>query len=102
VARVLEASASGAGEVPAEVWAQIAAHWALTGDTASAAAASLQAGMAARAVSAFPEALTHLENGRQLWRRLPGDPPGWEGRRGGGGPPAATLAPRTPGPPPPL
>jgi DNA-binding CsgD family transcriptional regulator len=81
VARILEASASGVGEVPAEVWAQIAAHWALTGDRASAAAASLRAGMAARAVSAFPEALTHLENGRQQWQRLPGDPPGWEGRR---------------------
>src|SRR5262249_22599420 len=65
---------------PAGELAQIAAHWALTGDKTSRAAASLRAGMAARAVSAFPEALTHLEKGRQLWQRLPGDPPGWDGR----------------------
>jgi DNA-binding CsgD family transcriptional regulator len=81
VARILEAAATARGEVPAAVWAQIAAHWAPTGDRASAAAASLRAGMAARAVSAFPEALTHLEKGRQLWRRLPADPPGWEGQQ---------------------
>jgi DNA-binding CsgD family transcriptional regulator len=79
VARNLDEAARNTREVPPERWAEIAAHWALTDETAAAAAAALRAGMAAYAVSAFPEALTHLENGRRKWRSLDGDPAGWAG-----------------------
>ncbi|HSV65762.1 MAG TPA: AAA family ATPase [Mycobacteriales bacterium] len=81
VAGCLEEVAAKADDIPAERWAEIAAHWALTDDDAAMAASSLRAGLAAQAVSAFPEALAHLENGRRSWRRLlPQDPPGWKGR----------------------
>lgn len=58
--------------------AQIAVHWRLAGDRRAAAVASLWAGLLAYEVSAFPEALTHLEAGLREWPAAPEQLDGWE------------------------
>ncbi|HET8757796.1 MAG TPA: AAA family ATPase, partial [Solirubrobacteraceae bacterium] len=72
LAEALERDPSLLGDVPeATVRAELACHWKGAHDLPRALGASVDAGMAARRIFAFPEALRHLERALELWDRVP-------------------------------
>ncbi|HEX5621812.1 MAG TPA: AAA family ATPase [Solirubrobacteraceae bacterium] len=72
LAEALERDPSLLGDVPeATVRAELACHWKGAHDLPRALGASVEAGMAARRIFAFPEALRHLERALELWDRVP-------------------------------
>src|SRR5215218_3046158 len=72
LAEGLERDPSLLGDVPAAtVQAELACHWKGAHDLPRALGASVAAGLAARRVYAFSEALRHLERALELWDRIP-------------------------------
>jgi DNA-binding CsgD family transcriptional regulator len=72
LAETLEADPALLGDVTAAtVRAELACHWRGAHDLPRALGASVEAGMAARRIFAFPEALRHLERALELWDRVP-------------------------------
>ena len=92
LARALEATVWPGAPGSSALLARIAGHWSAADDPAASARACLDAGMAAMELSAFPEALAHLERGLQDSRRLPAPPVGWAGRLGSAVAAAASAA----------
>jgi ATP/maltotriose-dependent transcriptional regulator MalT len=72
LAEALERDPALLGDVPAAtVSAELACHWRGAHDLPRALGASVAAGLAARRIYAFPEALRHLERALELWDRVP-------------------------------
>jgi DNA-binding CsgD family transcriptional regulator len=72
LAEALERDPALLGDVPAvTVSAELACHWRGAHDLPRALGASVAAGLAARRVFAYSEALRHLERALELWDRVP-------------------------------
>jgi DNA-binding NarL/FixJ family response regulator len=72
LAAAIERDATLLGDVPeTTVRAELACHWKGAHDLPRALGASVAAGLAARRIFAFPEALRHLERALELWERVP-------------------------------
>jgi DNA-binding CsgD family transcriptional regulator/tetratricopeptide (TPR) repeat protein len=71
-ARVLADRSELAAGPPAVAAAELAAHWQAAGELADALPATIQAGLAAEHIYAFPEAHRHYERALELWDRVPG------------------------------
>ncbi|HEY6691914.1 MAG TPA: AAA family ATPase [Solirubrobacteraceae bacterium] len=72
LAEALERDPALLGDVPvATVRAELACHWRGAHDLPRALGASVEAGIAARRVYAYSEALRHLERALELWDRVP-------------------------------
>jgi ATP/maltotriose-dependent transcriptional regulator MalT len=72
MAEALERDPALLGDVPAAtVSAELACHWRGAHDLPRALGASVEAGIAARRIYAYAEALRHLERGLELWDRVP-------------------------------
>jgi predicted ATPase len=72
LADVLEREPGLLGDVPVTtVRAELACHWRGAHDLPRALGASVEAGVAARRVFAYSEALRHLEKALEMWERVP-------------------------------
>jgi DNA-binding CsgD family transcriptional regulator/tetratricopeptide (TPR) repeat protein len=72
LAEALERDPALMGDVPAAtVRAELACHWRGAHDLPRALGASVEAGLAARRVFAYAEALRHLEKALEMWERVP-------------------------------